>query len=225
MAGLFDNSTPTLEKASLLKLVVSNQSPIQKENSPKITISDTGFAAEVRMRSPYHYALVARDDFHGLSYELNMKIQEHNDGEELEARSAICHFPNILAEELDEFVEGDQMLYGMIIIQFQIKILKKILLFCATHNILNLIIYADETFEGYALVIYQSLAIYEDKFPSGAGEKTKISIQVNQKTSDKLAHLMDEVNHGFRQELWRNQRTNYAIKAYLKSDPSLKFFR
>lgn len=225
MAGLFDNSTPRQEKAPLLKLVVSNQPPIQKKNLPKIKISDTGFAAEIRMRSPSHYALVARDDFHGLSYELNLKIHEPNDGEELEARSAICHFPNILAEELDEFIEGNEMLYGMIIIQFQIKILKQVLLFCAAHNFLNLTIYADEMSEGYALVIYQSLATYEDKFPSGAGEKTKISIPVNQKTSDKLTHFMDEVNHGFRQALWRNQRTNYAIKAYLKSDPSLKFFR
>ena len=98
------------------------------------------------------------------------------------------------------------------------------ILFCGTHNILNLVIYADETSEGHALGIYQSLAIYEDKFPTATGVKTKMIIPASQKTSDKLTHLMEDVNYSFRQALWRNQRTNYAIKAYLKADPGLKFF-
>ncbi|MGV8949377.1 MAG: hypothetical protein ACOH2E_08495 [Candidatus Paracaedibacter sp.] len=219
-----DNFPPFQKKPPLLKLVVSNPPLIKKKTISQMTIPNTGFTAEIQMRSPSYYALVARDAFHCLDYELILKIHDHKDEEELETRSAICHFPNILVEELDASIGEDEIFYGMIIIQFQMKILKQMLLFCGSHNIINLVIYADETSEGHALGIYQSLAIYEDKFPTTTGVKTKMIIPASQKTSDKLTGLMEGANYNFREALWRNQRTNYAIKAYLKADPGLKFF-
>lgn len=96
MPGLSDNFTPRQKKTPLLRLVISNPPLITKKVPSQITIPNTGFTTEVRMRSPPYYALVACDSFHHLDYELTLKIHDHKDEEQLETRSAICHFPNIL---------------------------------------------------------------------------------------------------------------------------------
>lgn len=220
-----DNSSITPQKkAPSLKLVVSNSSPIQKKNPSQTLDPNTGFIAEVRKRSHCHYVLVARDPFHYLDCEIVLEIHDNEDEEELEPRAVVCHFPNILAEELNEFVEEDETLYGMILIQFQMKLLEQILLFCRDHDALNLLIYVDDTSEGHAFGVYRSLVIYEDKVPTTTGTKTQMVIPTTQKTFDKWIDFMEQLNQNFRQTLWEDQRTNPSIRAYLKSNPCLKFF-
>ncbi len=224
MSEAFDNFQLKKKEFSHLTLVVSTPPLVQKKKPSQAIKPNTGFTAEIRMRSPFYYALIARDPFHCLAYELILKIYNHEDEGELEPKSVICHFPNILSEALDEFIGGDETLYGMILIQFQMKILRQMLLFCHDHNTLNLIIYADDASEEHALRIYQSLTTYEDKFPTITGIKTKMLIPATQKTFDKLTNLINKVNQEFQQTLWENKDTNPSIRWYLKSNPDLKFF-
>jgi hypothetical protein len=45
----------------------------------------------------------------------------------------------------------------------------------------------------------------------------QLTIPTDVRTYDALVELMDLMNTGFRQSLWREQRDNPAIRLYLKS--------
>ncbi|MCE3231326.1 MAG: hypothetical protein K0R76_1110 [Alphaproteobacteria bacterium] len=218
------DSLPKKKKASPLKLVVSNPSPLQikKKNPSQAINSGTGFTAEVQKIGYFHYALIAQDSFHHLGYRIVLEL--HNNQDDGESSSVTCHFPDMVAEELNEFVGGDETLYAMILIQFQMKILTHILLFCQEHGALNLIIYANDTPEGHALGIYENLVAYEDTIPTIRGTKTQMVIPITQGTLQKWRDLSNQANQDFRQALWEDQSCNPSIRAYLKLNPSLKFF-
>jgi hypothetical protein len=130
----------------------------------------------------------------------------------------------MVAEELNQFVGGDETLYAMILIQFQMKVLTQMLLFCQAHGALNLIIYANDTPEGHALGIYENLVAYEDTIPTIRGTKTQMVIPVTQGTFQKWTELSNQANQDFRQALWEDQKWNLSIRAYLKLNPSLQSF-
>jgi hypothetical protein len=164
-------------------------------------------------------ALEIRDD------EDILEIYDYDEDEEqMEPRVVVCHFPNILAEELNEFVEGDETLYAMIMVQFQMKLLEQLLLFCSEHDASTLFVYTDNSPEGHALEIYRSAAIYEDKIPTITGTKTQLVIPASLENFDKFLDLTDQVNQDFRQMLWEDQSTNPAIRKYLRESPCLKYF-
>ncbi|MDF3033180.1 MAG: hypothetical protein K0R76_134 [Alphaproteobacteria bacterium] len=214
------DSKPKKKKTSHLKLVVSNP-PLDKDLF-QATNSGMGFTAEVRKRGRSHYALIARDPFHHLGCQII--LETHNNEDEKGSKSVTCHFPDMVAEELNASVGEDETLYALILIQFQMKILTQILLFCQDHGVSNLIIYANDTPEGHALGIYDTLVVYEDKIPTLRGTKTQMVIPVTQETFSKWMDHMHQANQDFRQALWEDQRSNPSIRAYLKSDPTLKFF-
>lgn len=226
----FDDPKCKQKKTSHLKLVVSNPPPVQKEKPSQKVRRNTGFISEIRMRSPSQYILVASDPFHRLDCELVLELHDNEDEHELEARSIVCHFPDIIAEGLSDFVQQDETLYAMILIQFQIKLLELVLLFCSNHDTLNLIIYANDTFEGHALGIYENLVAYENKLPAiskiptATGTKTQMLIPTTRETFDKCIDLMHHVSENFRKALWEEKGANPCIRGYLKSNPDLKFF-
>ena len=220
-------TSPSQKTTTHLKLVVSNSTLIQKKPLYQLRDPNAGFTAEVRKRGESHYVLVACDPFHALDCEIPLEICDDEDlldVYELKSRVVVCHFPNILTEQLNEFIEGDETLHGMIMVQFQMKILEQLLLFSSEHDASRLFIYTDNTSEGHALGIYQKSAIYEDKIPTRTGTKTQLIIPVTLETFDKLLDLNDHVNQDFRQILWENQASNPAIREYLKSNPGLKHF-
>jgi hypothetical protein len=212
------------KKPSHLKLVVVNPPPIQKKSFSQTRDPNTGFAAEIRKTGDARrYILMACDPFHFLDCEIGLEIHDDED-EGLEPRTVTCHFPNILDEDLNEFVEEDETLYAMILMLFQLKVLEQILLFCSDHDASSLLINTDSTSEGHALEIYRDLTIYEDKIPTLMGTRAQLVIPTALETFDKLLDLMDNVNQDFRKTLWENQSTNPAIREYLKFNPFLKFF-
>lgn len=212
------------KKASHLKLVVSNPPPLQEKKPSQTINSTTGFTAEIRKEEHSPYTLIARDPFHRLECKIVLEIHDREDDEEMEPRTVACYFPPIAGEELNKFIEEDETLYGMIMIQFQMKLLERILLFASGHDALSLLISVDYGCEGHALEVYRSLVIHEDKVPAITGTQAQMVIPTNQKTFDKLIDLMDHVNQDFRQMLWEDQRGNPAIREYLKSNPCLKYF-
>ncbi len=206
-----------------LKLVVSNP-PVENKNPSQIINSNTGFTAEIQEKDHPYYTLVARDPFHRLGCEIVLEIHDGEEEEELEPRSLVCHFPNILGEELNEFVEGDETLYGMIMVQFQLKLLEQLLLFASNQHALYLLVQVDSGTEGHALEVYRSLVTHEDKIPTKTGKKIQMLIPATVESFDKLIDLIDHINRDFRQMLWEDQRNNPVIRDYLTSNPCLKFF-
>jgi len=206
-----------------LKLVVSNPSlPEKKELSkPKNLIK--GFTVEIQKSGHFNYSLTVCDYFHFLECEILLEIHE-NDEEELGTRSVICYFPDTLGDELSELVWEDETLYSMILVNFQVRLLKHLLLFCSDYNVLNLIIDMGNTPESYNLEICRYIAKYEDKIPTGSGVTTQMVIPITLKTFDQWLKLMDKVSQDFRCKVWNGQSSNPVMRAYIKSNPCLKLF-
>lgn len=225
MSGSSTSEPPVSQGKTVphLRLVASNPPPAQEEETPLAEHPRGGFTAQIRKKGDALYALIARDPSHCL--ECRFDLEFHEDVEDLEPMSVVCRFPDMPAEELFEIVGQDETLYGMLLIQFQMKVLEKLLLFCSEHCALNLVIYATLTpEEGHALGIYSNLAIYEDLVPAERGKEAQLVIPTTTKTFDRLIDLMDRLNLQFRQTLWQEQRFSAAIRAYLKSNPGLNFF-
>lgn len=205
-----------------LELVVSNSNPIQESPSSQTTRSNIrgkpSFMAEVHRRGPNLYSLLACDPSHHLECELILETEEKKDPDSLELVAVICHFPNISDEKLQDHIWLDDTLYGIIMIQFQIKILEQLLLFCATHYASKLIIFADDV-QADALGVYQDFLTYKDQTLTYKGEKTEMVIPADRATFDAWIDFMEKITIDFRQTLWREQRSNPIIRQYLKNHP------
>jgi hypothetical protein len=201
---------------SPLRLVVSNPDRF----SWKIRGSNIGFAAEVCMRTPTLYTMAAREPYHYLRCNLPLEIEE--DESSLSPVSIVCQFPPLSADHLKDFVEEDETLLGMILVQFQMKILKQLLLFCLNHSAETLMIQVGED-QGDYMGIYQRFVTYEDRIPMKSGKMIQMTIPVNPEILRKCTDFIDEIYEKFLQTLWRRQRKNAAIRAYLKSISALGF--
>lgn len=217
------------ERTSHLKLVVSNPSPVKKKKLVPTLDPNRGFVTEIEEKGQARYIMAACDPFHRLDCEIILEICDDEDVLEIydgeaNPRTVICHFPPIVDEELNEFIDGDETLCGMIMVQFQMKVLEQLLLFCSNQDASTLLVWVDDTCEGHALEAYQNLATYEDKIPAITGTKTQLVIPTTLETFDNLMDLIDDVHKNFRQMLWEDQSNNPVIREYLKLNPCLKFF-
>lgn len=173
------------------------------------------FTAEIRKRSPYDFIMVARDPFHYLNCELPLKIENIED-----VPSIICQFPVISDQDLADFVDCNDDLFGIILVTFHMQILKNLFLFCGTHKIANLIIKASENqFAG--LGIYEEFIKHVDKIPKKQGMNIEITIPVHTNSLADSEEFIDAVTAKFRKILWSDQKTNAAIRNYLKANVRL----
>jgi hypothetical protein len=153
-----------------------------------------------------------------------LEINNYEDGEGLESGIVVCHFPDIATEDLDELVGEDEDIHAMILMQFQLKILKQILLFCNDHgNALTALIEAEDMASGHILAVYEKLTAYKNKVPTATGTKTQMLISATQGTFEKLDNLSDAINHELQKMLWENKGLNPAIWEYLRLTSCLKF--
>lgn len=223
MSKVFDNSSQSWENREFnpkqLKLVVSNSVSPLKSSLSYIKNSNTGFTSEVRMKSPSLYSLIAHENFHYLSCELILELE----ADESDTLSVTCDFPYIDSDVLNHFVSEDEELLEMILIQFQMKILKQLLSFCISYKATNLIICINED-EIETLGIYQEIISYVDKIPGKQGILSELVIQTNKKTFNHWNNFMNDVNKNFRQTLWKDQKENPAIREYLKLNPCMRMF-
>jgi hypothetical protein len=199
------------ERATTLKLVVSNPPPAQKISAPSLHIpSNAGFAVEVQKRGADLYEMNIRDPFHELGCDLILDIEESN-GES----TVVCHFPLIL-NEANRFLDEDETLYGTIMLRFQMRVLEQLFMFSINHNASQLTIYMDDA-EAEGFGIYDDFLSHYDETLMENGEQTEMVIATDQETFDRWLGFMAEMNLRFEQDLWRGQRTNPAIRDYLKS--------
>lgn len=201
----------------LLRLVVSNppSSPDQLKSSSNIRNSNvtTSFSAKVRVKGPWFYEMIIRDPSYYLKCDLILEVAAAQNV--FEPGKVTCHFPTIQDSDLKAFVEEDEILYGMFMIQFQMKIMEQLLLFCGHYNISQLVIYADDE-QAEDLGIYQDFLIHQDQTLTSEGEKTEMVIPTDPETFDDWVNFMEEANVKFVQELWREQRSNPVVQAYLR---------
>lgn len=191
---------PSSEEPPLMSNGLS--SPVQgSKPSPR-----NYFTAEVRRRSPYNFVMVAHDPFHYLRCELALEFEE-NDG----IQSLTCQFPEICDEELSEFVEEDEMLLGMALVQFQMQVLQNLFVFCAAHNARNLIVKTTED-QWRTLGVYKNFVKYVDAIPMEKEADMEITLPVRLKACDES---IDDITEQFRQTLWRNYSENQSIRNYL----------
>ena len=135
-----------------------------------------------------------------------------------EPGTVVCHFPEISDEQLNAFIWEDETLYAIILIQFQMKLMKELLKFCKNHYVSRLVIYPDDA-QADDFGIFQDFLIVEDLTSEGEDEPIKMVIPTTSETYDNWIDFMNEANLRFQQTLWRNQRKNPAIRQYLISHP------
>ncbi len=205
--------TTSEKKPFYLKLAISNHPPVQTAFYASQPIpSKTGFAAKVRGIGAQVYEMSIQDYFHGLECGLILEIEKSR-GETV----TVCHFPVILNEP-NKFLDEDEGLYGTIILRFQMKVLEQLFMFCVNHDASRLTIYMDDV-QAEGFEIYDDFLNHYDETLTENGEKTERVISTDQKTFDKWLAFMAETNLKLEQDLWREQRSNLAIRNYLESRP------
>lgn len=204
-----------------LRLVVSNRIP---QSSQKSSISNSSapsyFTLEVWPRGTNLYEMHIKDPTYGLKCDLVLEIEESLD--EDDSSSVVCYFPNIDHTTLNEFVEEDESLFSMFMIQFQMRILEQLLLFCANHYASKLIIFVDDA-QADELGIYQDFLVYKDETITPQGEKTELIIPTDRETFDQWIDFMEEIDQKFKQTLWYEQKNNPIIRQYLERHSVLSF--
>jgi hypothetical protein len=197
---------------SKLELVVSDTIHVSdKDISFQPITPNRKFRIDVKKPGFNIYEMIIQDPFHCLKCSLILELEE-----KAELARMICHFPSIYGEPLRKLIGEDDTLYGVIMTQFQMKIMEQLLSFCFDHYASQLIIYTDDP-QAEELEIYQEFLIYRDQRVTKRGEQTKITIPSNRKTFDAWGVFMRETSIKLGQEVWRNQRSNPIIQRYLKS--------
>jgi hypothetical protein len=213
--ALYHSKNPKLlykkDSATSLKLVVSNPPPTPKASVlSQPPLSNSEFSSTTRNVGPYVYELNIQDPFHDLK--CSLMLDNEKKGNETRA---VCHFPNILNEE-NKFLEEDEDLYGIIMIQFQMKVLEQLFVFCANHEASHLTIYMDDA-KASGFGIYHDFLNYCHQSSTVNNKYTEIVISIDQQTFNKWLSFMADMNLQLGQSLWREQQSNLAIRHYLKS--------
>ena len=171
------------------------------------------FTAEVCFIGAQVYTMTARDLSHYLSCELALEIRECED--ESAFGDVICRFPVIDEEYLGAFVWDDATLMALIMTQFYVKVLEQLLLFCANHNALQLVIHVNPL-EASNLDVYKEFSVHREQVLTHQGRKIALVIPPDRATHDKLIAFMEKITADFHKTLLKEQRDNSIIRQYLK---------
>jgi hypothetical protein len=213
-------------EAIMLYIVPKSSHPSSSEASSQTSDSDSNssaldsdnakacFTTEVRRNGPGLYEMALQNPSHYLKCDLFLEVEDSN--QDYEGKVVICHFPNLNGQELNAFVEENETLYGALMIQFQMKILEQLFLFCANHYASTLVIFADDA-QADDLGIYEDFLAYQDQTLTSRGEKTEMAIPADKQTFDAWINFMQETTVGFHQTLWHDQKINPIIRRYLKT--------
>jgi hypothetical protein len=169
------------------------------------------------------YHVNFQDLFHGLSCSFTIeKKSSFPQTEELAEDSNFlesiisCDYPVIDVERLLKKVLGEEYLYCMILIQFQLKILEQLILFAEGHNASNFVLNFNEANLDY-IEIYEQFLISQEEILTARGEQTEITIPMDISLYDELIDHMDKVDREFQRTLWCKQKNNPILRHYLKS--------
>ena len=215
----------------MLKLVINNSALISKgalsKQSEKI---DDDFETSpigtllfdcIQIASSL-YIFRARDLDHNLTCEMSLELTEgfafsRDDprGKKYFNPIMACNFPSIDVSRFNEKVCWDEYLQGTLMLQFQLKILEQLLLFCEEKDAAQLVLVINNV--NYDdLEIYRHFAVTEEQGIVAGGGHTKIVIPTDREAYDEVIEFMDKVDEDFRQTLWRHQKANPTFRKYLR---------
>jgi hypothetical protein len=195
-------------------LDTSSEASDSNSQTPNSNDANASFSAKVCVKGSGLYEMALQDPSHHLKCDLFLEVEDSN--QEYEGKVVICHFPNLAGEMLSDFVEEDETLYGGLMIQFQMKILEQLFLFCATHYAATLVIFADDA-QADDLGIYEDFLAYQDQTLTSRGEKTEMVIPTNQQNFEAWRGFMRKTTADFQQTLWHDQNISPVIRRYLKN--------
>lgn len=196
---------------------------IEEPKSDSIQSPQHSFLWNFRKLSSGIYLARFKDTLHELFCEITLEVKESFIPYENQEKDGhldfilVAAFPSIDIQCLQQKVLWDEYLYGTLFIQFQLKILEQFILFCEDKNAMQLFITFNEANQDY-LEIYRRFLISEEEILSNLGEQIEITIPTDVNIYDELIDFMEEIDHSFRQTLWREQRVNPTYRFYLKSE-------
>jgi hypothetical protein len=202
----------------MLKLIVSHSDSLPEAQSffeeAFTPVPQEPFSCNIYPKGPSLYVMAVQDPSHYLKTELVLEIATPLP--EGEPPVVICHFPEISGEALSAFIEEDETLYGIIMTQFQMKIMNELLHFSARNNASNLVLYSDDS-SGNTFMVYRDFFISEDE-----EDPQEMIIPLNHELNAKWADYTAQIFLKFAQTLWQGQRWNPAIRHYLETHPFCK---
>lgn len=192
---------------------------------------DHTFVTDIQEISQDLYTLRAHDFDHKLSSEIALEFKhtfmfwkDSKDNDFL-TPVIVCHFPDIHTLQMNESINWDEYLQGSLLIMFQLKILKHLLLFCEDKRAIYLKILISDSNWDY-VDIYRPFSTSSKQIHTSNGLQTETTISTCFNTINKVTDFMATFEEGFYQDLWRYQKSNHAFRKYLLDHsikgPSLK---
>lgn len=118
--------------------------------------------------------------------------------------------------KLNKKVFDDEYLCNMLLFQFQLNMLEQLLLFSEEVDAGQLILIFNEKNQHY-YDVFEPFVTSKEEVISRNGEGLEITIPCTLAVYDQLIDLIEEVEHGLQQTLWREQKYNPTYRNYLKS--------
>ncbi len=142
----------------------------------------------------------ATEIYHELTLEMILELKErfvYSKGEAEEevylAPIIACALPRIDVQKLNEKACKDECLQEILMIQFQLKVLEQLFLFCEEKAAVNLILTMSDSNLDY-LEMYRDFFISEEQVITARGEHTEVVIPTDVETYNKVIDFMDEVD-------------------------------
>jgi hypothetical protein len=220
MGKIFDPGEENTEcSRSKLQLIVTDSSPEPerfKGDSSHSASPDRIFSFQIKEDSETLYTFEARDFRHDLHCQMVLEVKEPLGYSEEEGSSVSCDFPTIDTKKFNEKVWWDEYLQGMLMLRFQLRILEQLLLFCEEQAATSLIIRVNDNNIDYLGVFDPYADSIEETIK---GEMVEAVIPTDVGIYDEVIDFIDRIEKDFRKELWREQGSNTAFRAYLKKHP------
>jgi len=208
--GKDGKSSHSLATTPTLKLVVSNPAPAPVQTTSDASKSNARFSVKVSKVENNLYKMSIQDPFHDLGCDLTLESKRGAN-----ETTVTCHVP-VFLDDSNKFLDEDEILYGIIVVQFQMNVLEQLFMFCTKRNASRLTIYMDNAqAEGFG--IYQDFLVHCNQAITKNGKQREMVISTGRKPLSKWRSFMKKNNLELEQGLWREQRFNYAIRRYLKS--------
>jgi hypothetical protein len=183
-------------------------------------INTPGFFCDFKEISPQLFSFYAQDASHGLVNFFSLEIQDSFDpiltSDAPSVSVLTCDFPAIDGYQLSKIVLGDEYLETVLMFQFHLKVLDALFLFGMDRDIEGLTLTVDRDCAD-RLYAYSDFVVSKAHVMTKKGRQTQLTIRTDAQTYDALIELIEVMEDGFRQSLWREQRDNPAIRLYLKS--------
>jgi hypothetical protein len=213
----------------MTRFIVKNSRPLNGNISHQeleiipLLLNDS-FLVDFQEFSRNLYVFRATDHAHELRCEMVLEVRENlvtleNDDEEGTFLAPIvsCSFPAISLDKLNEKTGFDSYLQGIIMFQFQLKILEQLFMFCERKKVVSLILTIHDDMLDY-IEIYSRFFVSKEYVTTSRGERIQVVIPTDTHTYEEIIEFMDELGNDFRKILWREQNTKPTFRRYLTSN-------